>query len=89
MKKPLTKEEFLDKRNSEIHKELVDIFNEKKTNNILVEYYRDFLKDFPALQCNIHASNVIARRECRYGFQVLFIDMLEMLKNGELIVKEK
>ena len=86
--KQLTKKEFLDKKNARIHLELLEVFNDKITNKILVEYYRNSLKDFSALKCGIKASNIMARREMRYGFQVLFIDMLEMLKSGELVFKE-
>ena len=54
----------------------------------LSDYYRATLRDYPNLYCNLNFSNTPLRREVTFAHQGLFIDMLEMLKTGELVFKD-
>ena len=87
--KQLTKEEFLDKKNTKIHDELMSVFNDKVMSNELTNYYHRALSDNRFLFCSVKPSSVFLRSQVRYGYQLLFIDLIEMLKSGELVFKEK
>ena len=87
--KPLTKEEFLDRKNSEIHKELLGAFKCVEDNNKLSLWFREFEKNNPKLGlCQFYGQPKSLFR-VNYHYQAAFINMCEMLKNGELIVKTK
>lgn len=87
--KQLTKEEFLDRKNEKVHKELVEAINSVAMNKRLSDYYRETLRDYPSLYCNLNYSKTPLRREITFAHQGVFIDMLEMLKSGELVFKNK
>lgn len=87
--KPLTKEEFLDKKNAEIHRELLSVFNQKETNKILSNYWIESTKDPSYFICDIKQTDNPLRREVTYGYQAIFIDLIEMIKSGELVFKNK
>lgn len=89
MKKPLTKEEFLDRKNSKIHKELLAVFESKSNNDAISRWFRQFEKDNPKLGLCRFMGRPRFVFNVWYSYQASFINMCEMLKNGELVFKEK
>ena len=89
MKKPLTKEEFLDKKNLELHRELLGVFNDKIVSNNISTYFQKVMMDNHFLICDIKPSDVSVKRHVTYKYQSIFIDLIEMLKSGELVFKNK
>lgn len=86
MKKALTKEEFLDKKNVEIHKEILGLFKIRTNNILLSNYIRKIRRENPNLLCGIERKN-LNEFTPTYCHEQLLIDMVEALKNGELILK--
>ena len=54
MKKPLTKEEFLEKRNTELHRELLDVFGAREEMNKMTEYLLECGRNKTVLFCDIN-----------------------------------
>lgn len=87
--KPLTKEEFLKRENSKIHKELLTVFESKQNNEALSLWFRQFVKDNPELQLCQFMGRPRTLLQPNYNYQCVFINMCEMLKTGELVVIKK
>ncbi len=87
--KPLTKEEFLERKNSQIHKELLAVFESKSNSDAIARWFRQFEKDNPKLQlCRFMCLPKVSFN-VTYNYQGVFLRMCEMLKTGDLVVIDK
>jgi len=87
--KPLTKEEFLERENSKIHKEILDAFESVKNNQAIARWFRQFFKDNPKLQLCQFMGRPKVDLDVNYNYQCVFINMLQMLENKEIVFREK
>lgn len=87
-KKPLTKEEFLDKQNSKIHKELLSVFAYRSNGEAISRWFRDFQKDNPKLGLCQFMGQPKVNLKVTLHHDAVFINMCEALQNGTLVVKE-
>ncbi len=86
--KQLTKEEFLDRKNENVHKELLSVFDLDKQCDRVFNYIQQNRIDYPEIfECSIHRSpNILnVNRMCLQ----FIVDVSEMIKNGDLVFKTK
>ena len=81
----LTKEEFLDKKNTKIHREILEAFKSKEINSQLSRYTIQSSQEHPSLFCSIQQSNLGQIKVTHY-YQHVFINIVEAMKRGDLII---
>ena len=87
MGKRLTKEEFLDKKNADLIREVKEVFEIKNQLEKLNMYLRPFYKE--GLFCGFRTGHEESKKMgLTYGSLDLLVGMVEALKSGDLIVKE-
>lgn len=88
MKKRLTEEEFLDKKNTDVHKEILNVFKQRELNRSMIDYINRARSERPNLFCDIERSK---KRDVSlfYYHHQLLVDLVEMIKDGTLIFKDK
>jgi hypothetical protein len=86
--KPLTKEEFLDKKNAKIHQDLLKVFDLDKQCDRVFDYIQKNRIEYPEkFECSIERSpNILnVNRMCLQ----FIVDVSEMIKSGDLVFKNK
>ena len=84
----MTKEDFLDKKNIEIIKQVKHALDLKEEIGALSHYFQQKRKENPGLYCGIQRRRVKGLY-VSYVIHDVFISMVEMLEKGELIYKPK
>lgn len=86
MREPLTKEEFLDKKNIDLIREVREAMMLKSELDRLSYYfYRECKGKLPIC---FTSSDKARELHLFYGVHVEFVNIIEMIKNGELILKK-
>ncbi len=79
----MTKEEFLDKKNSKLHKEILRIFNNAESESRLTMYLQNTMEEYPNLLCSFGVSDNTKVRPTLYSQQLL-INMIEWFKRESI-----
>ncbi len=84
----MTKEEFLDKKNIEIIKNVEQALNLKSEIDVLTSYFLKKQKENPILSCSLVRRKVVGIKTNYHVHQVL-VDLVEMIDKGELILNSE
>lgn len=88
MKKPLTKEEFLDKKNADLIREVKEVFEIKNQLDKIHRYLQPLYKE--GLFCRFSERTEEAKKMgLTYNSLDLLVRMVEALKSGDLVLKEE
>ena len=89
--KQLTKEEFLDRKNTNLHRELMEAFELTEQVNRVTQYMLKAREDYPKLLgCEFTEHPKEGRRLGINRISLMFVvQVTEMLKSGELVFKKK
>ena len=86
--KQLTEKEFLDRKNEQVHRKLLDVFDLDKQCGRVFNYIQKNRTDYPEkFECSIKQSpnHLGVSRMCLQ----FIVDVSEMIKSGELVFKDK
>jgi hypothetical protein len=88
MKKPLTKEEFLDKRNSEVLQQVSNAINLQSELDCLMVWYDIQHKENPDKHLKCMSYNLPKSIKPKYHIHALFVTLIQDLIDGKLVYKK-